>query len=140
MRLSYRGAQYDHEFTPVDLVDSGISGQYRGQTFNFAYPRHIPVPQATVRLKYRGIAYQTTATGSVASVPATAHPELAPGEQAMAVPLSLKSRVRQMQTSEISKTHLESIRQRLQHRMDVAKAKGDTNLLHELEKEMHLFA
>jgi len=139
MRLSYRGVQYDHESIPVDLVDRGISGQYRGQSFAFTYPRHIPVPQATVRLQYRGLAYQSTATGGVAPVGA-AHPELAPGEQAVAVPLSLKSRVRQVQASEITKVHLESIRQRLQHRIDVAKANGDATLLNELEKEMHLLA
>lgn len=139
MRLSYRGVQYDDESIPVDLVDRGIYGQYRGQSIAFTYPRHIPVPQATVRLQYRGLAYQTTATGGVVPV-ATVHPEIAPGEQAVAVPSSLRSRVRQMQASEVTKVHLASIRQRLQHRIDVAKAKGDATLLNELEKEMHLLA
>lgn len=140
MRLSYRGAPYEYEPTPVDLVNSGISGQYRGQTFTFTYPRHIPVPQSAVALKYRGIAYQTTAIGSIESVPATAHPEVAAGERAVAIPLPLKSHLRRLPTSDLSQVHLESIRQRLQHRIDVAKANGDANLLDELEKEMHLFA
>lgn len=139
MRLSYRGIHYDHKPTPVDLVDSSMTGQYRGQTFAFTYPRHIPVPQSAVALKYRGIAYQTTAIGSIESVPATAHPELAAGERAVAVPLPLKSYLRRLQSNDLSQVHLESIRQRLQHRIDVAKANGDTNLLDELEKEMHLF-
>lgn len=139
MRLSYRGAVYHHEPTSIDRVDSGISGQYRGQTCNFAYPRHIPVPQAAVALNYRGVSYQTIETGDIASAPAT-HPELISGEQAVVVRLPLRSYARRLQTSEITAVHLENIRQRLQHRLDVAKASGDTNLLHELEKEMHLFA
>lgn len=140
MRLSYRGAHYEYEPTPVDLVDSGISGQYRGQSFTFAYPRHVPVPQTAALLKYRGVSYRTTATGKIESAPATAHPELAPGERAVAIPLPLKSRIRHLPTSDSAQVHLENIRQRLQHRIDVAKAKGDTNLLHQLEEEMHLFA
>lgn len=140
MRLSYRGAQYHHEPTPVDLIDSGISGQYRGQTLNFAYPRHIPVPQPTIQLQYRGVPYRTTATGKIESA-APVHPEMAAGEQAVAIPLPPRSRARSLPVDDITATvHLKNIRQRLQHRMDVAKANGDTNLLHELEKEMHLFA
>jgi hypothetical protein len=140
MRLSYRGVHYHHEPTPVDLVESGISGQHRGQAFAFTYPRHIPVPQPTVQLKYRNVAYQTTATGTITSVPAGVHPELAAGERTVAIPLPLKSRIRQVQNSDLTKVHLENIRQRLQHRINVAKDSGDTTLLRELEKEMHLFA
>lgn len=143
MRLSYRGASYDHEPTPVEPIDSGISGQYRGQTFTFTYPRHIPVPQSAVQLKYRGVAYQTTAAGQVESVSAAhpeLHPELSRGERAVTIPLPLKSRVRSLPANDVAKVHSENIRQRLQHRIDVAKANGDTHLLSELEKEMHLFA
>jgi hypothetical protein len=140
MRLSYRGAQYQQQPTPVDLIDSGISGQYRGQHYTVAYPRHISIPQPTATLKYRGTAYQTTATGGISPVPATVHPEMATNERAVAIPLPLKSQLRYLQANEAARVHLETIRQRLQHRIEVAKAKGDTTLLHELEKELHLFA
>ncbi|WAL58309.1 DUF4278 domain-containing protein [Thermocoleostomius sinensis] len=140
MRLSYRGAHYQHQPTPVDLIDSGVSAQYRGQHYTVAYPRHIPVPQPTANLKYRGATYQTTKAGRVYPVSATVHPEMAATDRAVAIPLPLKTQLRQRQTNEVARVHLETIRQRLHHRIEVAKAKGDSTLLHELEKELHLFA
>lgn len=146
MKLSYRGAHYDHQPTPVDMVDSGVSGQYRGQQLRFTYPRHVPVPQPVANLKYRGVAYQTTATGGAnplaqsSGTVAGAHPELSAGERPVSIDLPLAAQVRRLQASELARVHLENIRQRLQHRIEVAKAKGDTRLLHELEREMQRFA
>jgi hypothetical protein len=135
MRLSYRGAHYSYQPTPVDLVDSGIVGQYRGRRHAVDYPRHIPVPQPTAVLQYRGVPYQTTETGSICPVARVER-----GDRAVAMPLPPQTKIHQQQISEANKIHRETIRQRLQHRIDVAKAKGDTVLLHELERELHLFA
>jgi hypothetical protein len=120
-------------------MDSGISGQYRGQHYTVAYPRHIPVPQPTATLKYRGATYQTTAAGGI-QVPTAVHPEMAMTDRAVVMPQPLRTQIRQFQANEAARVHLETIRQRLQHRIEVARAKGDTTLLHELEKELHLFA
>ncbi len=140
MRLSYRGASYNYQPTPVDLIDSGVSGQYRGQRYNVAYPRHVPVPQTVAKLKYRGVAYESTATGGVKAIAPGVHPELAPGERPIAVPLPLANQVRRLQLDDSAKVHLETIRKRLQHRIEVAKALGDETLLRQLEQEMRQFA
>jgi hypothetical protein len=140
MRLSYRGAQYQHQPSSVDLTDSGVSAQYRGQHYTVAYPHHVSVPQPTATLKYRGATYQTTKTGGIRSIPAAVHPEMAATDRAVSIPLPLQTQLRQLQANEAARVHLETIRQRLQHRIEVAKARGDTTLLHELEKELHLFA
>lgn len=139
MRLSYRGVHYHHQPTPVDLVDSGTLGQYRGQQVNFSYPRHIPVPQPVIRMKYRGAEYCTTPTGGTQSIPHPhLHPEMALGEQGVFVPLPLASKVRRVESPDLNNTHLENIRKRLQHRIEVARAKGDKALLSQLEQENRL--
>jgi Domain of unknown function (DUF4278) len=145
MRLVYRNAGYDYEPVPVDMVESGVSGQYRGQSFQFQYPRHIPVPQPVLNLKYRGVAYQTAADGSTTTV-APAKPaasSVAPAK----VPAEATSRQlhpaffsRQSMVGEVANTHRQNIQRRLQHRLEVAKAKGDAALINQLEQEMRLIA
>jgi hypothetical protein len=136
MQLSYRGAHYRYQPTPVDLVDSGVSARYRGQQYHLSYPRHIPIPQTVASLKYRGVAYQTTDTGSRTIAPAV-RSAVATGK---AVPLPLSTQVRRLLPAEAAKVHQETIRQRLQHRIEVAKARGDEQLLHQLEDELHWYA
>jgi hypothetical protein len=137
MRLSYRGTHYHFQPTPVDLVETGVSAKYRGQQYNLSYPRHIPVPQTAATLKYRGVAYQTTETGTIRSIAPAVRSAVAAGR---AVPLPLATQVRRLLPEEAAKVHQETIRQRLQHRIEVAKARGDEQLLHQLEDEMHRFA
>lgn len=129
MQLSYRGKQYTHDAAPVDMVDSGLVGVYRGQTVHFSYPRHLPGPQPTHRLMYRGVAYQT-GTADVRSVeqPAAVAP--------VAAPSCLRVPTRPHRTSEYDKVHQLNIQRRLQHRIEVAKARGDQQLLNLLQHEL----
>ncbi|GAB4378253.1 MAG: hypothetical protein Kow00121_29640 [Elainellaceae cyanobacterium] len=140
MKLTYRGVQYDYQPTSVDFVDSGLSGQYRGQRVNFTYPRHVPVPQTVATLRYRGVTYSTTANGGTKVMVQSAHPEMAPGEKPIVVALPLATQLRRLNDSESTKVHVENIRKRLQHRIEVAKATGNEKLLHQLEDEMQMFA
>lgn len=140
MKLTYRGVHYDHQPTPVDMVDRGLSGHYRGQQVNFAYPRHVPVPQVAATLQYRGVRYGTTINGGIEAVAQTAHPEMAVGEKPVAVALPIATHMRNLHDSESTRVHLENIRKRLQHRIEVAKAAGNESLLHQLEDEMRSFA
>ena len=45
MQLTYRGANYEYDIPTVDMVEGEVAGKYRGQNWNYRYPRHIPVPK-----------------------------------------------------------------------------------------------
>lgn len=138
MRLSYRGAHYRYEPTPVDQTDMGVTGHYRGQTVEFTYPRHIPTPQATVNLMYRGVPYRTTESGSPELIP-TVRPDETPALKGVALERALMLEVQRQRKTEVEDMHRQAIKQRLQHRIQVAIAKGDTHLLRQLECELDQF-
>lgn len=146
MRLVYRNAGYDYEPVPVSLYESGISGQYRGQTFQFQYPRHIPVPQPVLNLKYRGVAYQTASDGSTTTIKPMVKSAAQLGKSARVPAEAASGQLhsalfsRQVMISEVANVHRQSIQRRLQHRLEVAQAKGDDTLIGQLEQEMRLIA
>lgn len=140
MQLSYRGVHYRYQPTSTEMIDSGVSGQYRGRPVNFTYPRHIPVPQATVRLKYRGAEYCAASNHDTGVNVSTRHPEMAPGEKAVVMPLPSIARACRLQTQEFTSTHLDNIRKRLEHRIEVARQRGDQLLLSQLEQERRMYA
>jgi len=134
MKLSYRGISYDDNSTFAEMTESQTIGHYRGHAFNFAYPKHIPVPQPVLTLKYRGVAYRTTATGGVEALVPTQAIDQAVPVAPVQVPSVLQSRPAKL--SELARIHRENMRRSLQHRLEVAQARGDQRLLHQLEQEM----
>ncbi|TAE54486.1 MAG: DUF4278 domain-containing protein [Oscillatoriales cyanobacterium] len=50
MKLTYRGANYEYDIPTVDMIEGEVAGKYRGQDWNYRYPRHLAVPK-----KYGGI-------------------------------------------------------------------------------------
>ena len=115
MKLSYRGAAYEYEPPTIDMVEGEVGGKYRGQPWRCSYPRHIPVPQPALDLKYRGVAYSTY-----------------PKAQESAIAKISNSR---KVCPELAETHLANIRRRLEHRLQVAKDSGDQKLIRMLEAE-----
>jgi hypothetical protein len=92
-------------------------------------------------LTYRGVVYRTTETGGVESIATPTSPRVAAAP--VTNPVDQPSpflQVRRMQMSEFADAHRRNIQRRLQQRIEAAKAKGDENLLHQLEREMQLFA
>jgi hypothetical protein len=132
MRLSYRGQHYDYEPVPVDMAETNTTGHYRGHQFNFSYPRHIPVPQPILDLKYRGVAYRTSSSGLIT----TPQPAIQPDQEVVPVRFKPVKSNRQVLLREVAKIHSQNVQQRLQHRLDVARAKGDEWLVAQLEREM----
>lgn len=132
MQLSYRGVRYTRESTPVDMIDSGMVGTYRGQTFPITYPRHMPVQQAVHNLVYRGTAYRTTATGGTVAVERVV--ENVPVRPA--APSGSVAPIRRIPSEAYETTHRSNIQRRLQQRIEAAKARGDQKLLSLLEHEM----
>lgn len=115
MKLSYRGVAYENESPAIDMVEGEIGGKYRGQAWRCSYPRHIPVPQPALDLKYRGVAHSSY-----------------PKAQGSAIPqMSKACKV----SPELAETHLANIRRRLEHRLEVAKSRGDDKLIRMLEAE-----
>lgn len=129
MKLTYRGASYDYEPPTIDMMEGELGGKYRGQPWRVSYPRHIPVPQSAVELKYRAVSYNT---GDVenAGIPAPAAP-------ATNVPIWAVSPRSASHTvvSEVSQIHRANICQNLERRIEAAKARGDKQLLQMLEQE-----
>jgi hypothetical protein len=139
MKLTYRGSEYDFVPPPVDMVTSSLSGTYRGQSYQLTYPRHIPVPQPSFDLVYRGHAYHTTTNGEVTPIaPTPSQPKLNPQVAKRVFTPVHQQRRQKLDAAE--QTHRQAIMQRLQHRLTVAQAKGDETLIHQLEEEMRLFA
>ncbi len=139
MKLVYRGHAYEQSSVPVDLVESPVPVRYRGQSYQFSYPRHIPVPQPVLDLKYRGVEYHRNSAGVITPV------EPRERRAALETPIfeSVKAPVtqaRKARLAEAARVHHETIRRRLQHRMDVARQKGDQVLLQQLEHEMQQIA
>ncbi|GAB4152391.1 MAG: hypothetical protein Fur0046_31980 [Cyanobacteria bacterium J069] len=132
MRLTYRGNDYEPGSVPMQMRESGSIGLYRGQELYFSYPRHVPVPQPVNRLQYRGVSYCTSETGELTST----------GFVARSVsPLQSRHAVSKLTPlvdhQELAKVHHQYLMERLQRRLEVARAKGDDRLVHQLEQEQH---
>jgi hypothetical protein len=137
MKLTYRGVEYDYNPPVLETTLSETPGQYRGQTSHYAYVRHLPIPQPAERLCYRGVAYQTTRTGEIQQL----------GDRTSAKPAltnlankltgsSSAAQARRTLLKESSVLHQQSIARSLQHRIEIAKQKGNQPLLEQLEAEM----
>lgn len=139
MKLVYRGIAYERDPIAVDLVESPVLGQYRGQSFHFSYPRHIPVPQPALDLKYRGVAYHRDSQGVTTPIAPTARPEAAV-RPVYTSGGAMISQSRKAKLAEAAKVHHETISRHLQHRLEVARQKGDQSLIQQLEHEMQQIA
>ncbi|MBE9119593.1 DUF4278 domain-containing protein [Tychonema sp. LEGE 07199] len=116
MQLTYRGANYEYDISTVDMIEGQAAGKYRGQDWNYRYPRHIPVPQ-----KYGGANSNTKqevqALRDVAAASAIA---------------AVQSSPTVAEVAQVQRRHICSI---LDRRQQVAKAKGDERLMRLLEIE-----
>ncbi len=57
MHLSYRGAPYEFNPPPLEMVDAGITTKYRGVSCTVRHP-HLPQGVSpSLRLTYRGVSY-----------------------------------------------------------------------------------
>lgn len=129
MKLSYRGVKYDQVSSSIEFDQREIGGKYRGQVWHHKYPRHIPDIKPKIYRQYRGVAYSTC--------PLPLQPIPTPKT---AKPLAYESYCRINSQKKISVNHsahihLENIRRSLEHRLTVAKARGDEQLVDLLEKE-----
>lgn len=138
MELKYRSISYKQNPPTLELTTGETGGKYRGANWNHHYLRHIPVPQPVANLKYRGVTYCTGDPVDVeasqlrrrytGTVVATSKPTLQNTQP------QAKSRREVM--DELNNIHLNNIRRNLEHRLQVARAKGDRHLVQMLEAEV----
>lgn len=117
MQLTYRGANYEYDISTVDTIEGQVTGKYRGQNWNYRYPRHIPVPK-----KYGGVNH-TTKQDFQANSPDTV---------TASAPAAVKSSPTFAEVAQVHRVHICHI---LDRRKQVAAAKGDRTLLRLLEIE-----
>ena len=128
MKLTYRGTNYEYDIPTVDMIEGEVAGKYRGQNWNYRYPRHIPVPQHPHDLRYRGV--------------------LESGRKSLKVDRDLIGTVDSTEAAvtfaqkvdEVAKVHRVNICNILDRRKQVARAKGDVKLMHLLEIEWQQMA
>ena len=136
MELTYRGTNYKYNQPTSELITGETGGKYRGADWNRHYLRHIPVPQPVANLQYRGVNYCTGHPVDVeASLLRQQHAELATATQKQ-VNRQPQVKSRREVMDELNNTHLSNIRRNLEHRIQVAKAKGDRRLVQMLEAEV----
>ena len=139
MRLSYRGAEYDYDPTSVEMTNSGLTGQYRGQSFGVSYPRHVPVPQPVHTLLYRGAVCRTDVRGQLQAA-LNSRSAVEPPARSTVSGLPLALQIQRLQKDEVTEVHRQNIKRRLEQRIQAAKVRGDELLLQHLEHEFNLFA
>jgi len=133
MKLTYRSISYEPQQTPLDIAESELGGKYRGNAFHVHYPRHIPAPLPNPNLKYRGVAYcsedvRNAEREAVAAIPSQTEPQ---------TPAIAPAGVTQ---NNIASVHTANICRVLEHRREVARARGDLQLLKMLELEAQQLA
>lgn len=136
MKLTYRGVSYKSNYPNLELTQ-GVGDNYRGETWSQKYLRHIPVPQPKVDLKYRSVAY---CTGDPIDVEAALLRRNYEATTSTAAPVTTEEATNNSQRhqvlEELNNAHINNIRRSLEHRLEVARAKGDRNLIRLLEAEV----
>jgi len=133
MNLSYRGVKYDETPLVFDVIEGEQIGQYRGHKITYQYPRHLVQLQPKI-LQYRGAVYQTQS-----------HPlneaDSQNSEKSQSCVCSLaQASSRKPKVTTTAQIHLENLRQNLERRLQVAKSKGDEDLIDLLEREYQQLA
>lgn len=135
MKLTYRGVHYDYAPRAIETMPEEAVGHAIKPTFNLSYrgatysvdpnaASFAAAQPAIGPLMYRGVAYalngwhESTVAAKTKKLP------------------QWKKSVR----TETINTHRESLNRQLQHRLQVAREKGDQNLVSLLERELQQLA
>jgi hypothetical protein len=129
MKLSYRGVPYDQNSLNLEFKEGELAGKYRGQDWNYRYPRHIPQLQPKIFMQYRGVAYSTC------PLPKKEGCKEYLWETGVKSCRSYIPQKSHLATPDPGSIHLENIRRNLEHRLQIAKANGDQKLISLLHKE-----
>lgn len=126
MKLSYRGVAYENNQANLEVAEGEILGKYRGANWRCHTVQEMPVPQPSQTLRYRGSTYRHL--GEPVMLRQT------PGTHNSST-LTTASLF-----GEIGRIHNSNLRQNLEHRLQVARARGDHQLVSLLEAESRQLA
>jgi hypothetical protein len=128
MKFSHRGANYDDALSMLEVTEREIGNMSRGQKREFTYVRHIPEPLPLRNRQFRSVTY-CTAQPTAAESTLTAPRVITVSDRT-----SLSCKKREL-LDELMNSHLQNIQRSLEHRLQVARAKGDQKLVQLLEAE-----
>ncbi len=135
MKLTYRGNQYEASFPSGDVVESELTGKYRGQSVQFHYPRHIPVAHNPQPLKYRGVSYNhRRPEQGLNDITPLVSSEKSSVETRQGATLRLVT-FEKVIDENTSKVHANHLCRLLERRRQAAIERGDLNLLRQLDLE-----
>ncbi|KST65044.1 DUF4278 domain-containing protein [Mastigocoleus testarum] len=129
MKLTYRGVAYEYTPIPVKMTPGKVGGKYRGIAWRHHQAESVPIHQSFARLKYRGVAYCIGEPQNIQEWEDAVTLQERYTASTYKVNNAFKSR------DELTKTHLSNIRKNLERRLQLAKQRGDTNLIYLLEEE-----
>lgn len=133
MNLSYRGVKYNEKPLNFESIEGENFGKYRSHQTTYRYPRHIAQLQPKI-LQYGGVLYSTQSW-------ATSHQGSQNTENSQVCVCSLsQAPLRKPKMTTTAEIHLENLRQNLERRLQVAKSKGDEDLINLLEREYQQLA
>ncbi|MDX2099599.1 MAG: DUF4278 domain-containing protein [Leptolyngbyaceae cyanobacterium bins.59] len=133
--MKYRGVSYEYEQPALDMIAGEIGGLYRGQNWQVRHPRHMPVHQPPLALKYRGVAYVTHCESLDDRV---IEAWTNPNSQGQADPIVKVNQ--QPQLSGWIEVHRTNLQSNLERRIQIAQERGDRMLVQLLEKELQELA
>jgi len=133
MKLCYRDVNDKDTPTPLEMTEREISARFRGEFSQFPYVRHIPEPLGMHTRKFCGVAAATPQPVVVKTIQ-VAQPVVD------ASPSPFHSRNQLEILDQLFHTHLKNIQRTLEHRLQVARAKGDQKLVQLLETESQQMA
>ncbi|MGB3652359.1 MAG: DUF4278 domain-containing protein [Rivularia sp. (in: cyanobacteria)] len=128
MKLIYRGIKYEYAPVAVEVTTEGVCGKYRGAEWKCHHSEYTSLSNAA-ELKYRGATYYS---GNPEKVE-----ELKQRKKLNSIFAASKNLFasNQPHNDELAKIHLANLQRNLQRRLEVAKQKGDENLIRILEEE-----
>lgn len=129
MKYCYRGVHYKREPLSLEVSEGEIAGKYRGKEWKHHYPKHVPQLAPKSNLQYRGVRYNRYPAIQTEASRAAKLAEISCRQG------KVSKKPNQKNAQELAKAHLANIRHNWEHRMEVAKANGDENLVRILEKE-----
>ena len=135
MKITYRGVAYEYNPIPIEVTPDGIGGKYRGVNWRRYDPKSVPISQRFAQLKYRGVAYCIGDSQEIQHKEEVVSLHNSPAETTQQVKNRFKS-----QKDELHKIHLLNIRKNLERRLQLAKERGDANLVYLLEEEARQMA
>ncbi|NJK40446.1 MAG: DUF4278 domain-containing protein [Acaryochloridaceae cyanobacterium SU_2_1] len=144
MKLSYRGVEYHTSAPPLEITSTETIGCYRGVPYQRHLYKAVASSSFVYTLMYRGVEYRTGSYPEVVVTP-DSQPQvvMAPSPETTALPSLAREQDFSLpifpealsDVAGLDKVHDAYIRKSLEHRLAVAREKGDETLIQLLEAE-----